>query len=188
MNDFKTFASKDAYLKWREKVLAKPVGTSLDTPRGRCTVLDSFILEMPVEDWHLKNRALEDEEFNLMFMGEDQSILWRSKLYGDDDDLYKAYKSLHVAMLTRNGKRLMSRKNIIFNKECCLTWWQLHGDMLTVISRSLDIQRAGISDPVIINRAAQELGCKRWRLISLCTHVYDNRDTIARRNDANTHI
>lgn len=188
MNDFKIITSKDEYLFWRAETLHSPNGTPLMTPRGKCLVLESFLLEIPVADWGLRNSELEDAEFNLIFYGEDQPEDWKERLYGNDDDLYKAYKSLHVAMLTENGKRRMSRKNIIFNKECCLTWWQLHGDTLTVISRSLDLQRAGLSDPVIINRAAKKLGCKKWRLISLCTHIYENRGVIARRTNENLSI
>ena len=132
----------------------------------------------------MQNRDLEDAEFNLIFHGQDMTPEWRDKLYGNDDDLYNAYKSLHVETLATNGKRRLSRKNIIFNKECCLCYWQLHGQELTVISRSWDIQRAGLSDLILVNRAAQMLGCKMFRIVTLCNHVYEDRNTIARRHDA----
>lgn len=170
------------YLEWRNKFLTAPIGRLLSTPRGNCTVGESFTVEDAVRpDWHLKNKELEDSEYNLIFKGQDMTPDWRAKLYGNDDDLYNAYKSLHIETLLTNGKRRLSRKNIIFNRECCLCYWQLHGDTLTVISRSLDVQRAGISDMVIINRAAIELGCNRFKVVTLCNHVYENRDVIARR-------
>lgn len=172
------------YLEWRQAFLAKPTGHHLNTPRGGCIVGRDFTIHSVTRpDWHLKNRELEDAEFNLMMYGQDPTPEWKEKLYGDDAPLYLAYKGLHLESLTKNGKRRLSRKNIIFNKECCLCYWQLHGDELTVISRSWDIQRAGLSDLILVNRIALELGCKTFRLVTLCNHVYDNRDTIARRQD-----
>jgi hypothetical protein len=173
------------YREWRRAFLANPVGTPLDTPRGKCIVGRDFTIHALVRHgWHMQNRDLEDAEFNLIFHGQDMSPEWRDKLYGNDDDLYNAYKSLHVETLATNGKRRASRKNIIFNKECCLCYWQLHGQELTVISRSWDIQRAGLSDLILVNRAAQMLGCKMFRIVTLCNHVYEDRNTIARRHDA----
>lgn len=170
------------YLEWRQEFLSNPVGRPLQTPRGSCVVGKSFTLDWTVRaDWHLRNKQLEDAEFELIYHGKDMDPFWKDRLYGDDEELYQAYKSLHIATLLSNGKRRLSRKNIIFNKECCLCYWQLHGDQLTVISRSLDIQRAGLSDLVVVNRIAQNLGCKNVQLITLCNHVYDNRDEIARR-------
>lgn len=177
------------YLEWRQAFLAKPIGTSLNTPRGKCIVGKSFTIDSPVRpNYHLKNRELEDAEYNLIYHGQDMSKEWKDKLYGDDDALYEAYKSLNIASLLTNGKRRMSRKNIIFNKECCLCYWQLHGDWLTVISRSWDIQRAGMSDLIIVNRAAIDLGCKFFRIVTLCNHVYEDREHIARRNDENIRL
>lgn len=174
------------YLEWRQAFLLGPVGRPLNTPRGKCIVGKSFTLDWTVRpNWHLRNRELEEAEFNLIYYGKDMSPEWKEKLYGDDDELYEAYKTLHVGSLINNGKRRMSRKNIVFNKDCCLCYWQLHGDTLTVISRSLDVQRAGISDLVIINRAAKLLDCKDVHLVTLCNHVYKNRDTIARRTNEN---
>ena len=174
------------YLEWRQAFLQKPIGRPLNTPRGKCIVGKSFTLYWTARrDWHLRNRELEDAEFNLIFNGQDMSPEWKERLYGNDQLLYEAYKSLHISTLATNGKRRMSRKNIIFNRECCLCYWQLHGDELTVISRSLDVQRAGLSDVVIINRIAVELGCRNIQLVTLNNHVYENRDTIARRTNEN---
>lgn len=170
------------YKEWRTSWLKKPTGPKLNTPRGKCTVGMNFEIYDKVRfDLHLKDRELEDAEFNLMFHGIDQSPEMKAKLYGDDEPLYRAYKSLNIHSLVTNGKRRMSRKNIIYNRECCLCFWHLHGDTLTVVSRSWDIQRAGLSDLVIINRAAIELNCTKFRIITMCNHVYDNRETIARR-------
>lgn len=170
------------YTKWRQAFLNSPVGHPLSSPRGNCIVGESFTIENEVvPGWHLKNKDLEDAEYNLIMFGQDMTPEWRERLYGNDDELYEAYKSLNVISLIKNGKRRLSRKNIIFNKECCLCYWQLHGDTLTVISRSLDVQRAGLSDIVIINRAAIELGCTNFKIITLCNHVYENRDVVARR-------
>lgn len=175
------------YLDWRQAFLKLPIGDDLSTPRGDCIVSDRIIIQDNVKpDWHLKNRALEDAEFKLMFYGADMDKTMKDKLYGNDEELYQAYKSLNISSLVTNGKRRLSRKNIIFNKECCLCYWQLHGDMLTVISRSWDIQRAGLSDLVIINRIAQLLDCKRIYVIGLCNHVYKDRENIARRHDENS--
>lgn len=170
------------YLEWRNKFLTAPIGRPLKTPRGNCIVGESFTIENEViPDWHLRNRQLEDAEYTLIMFGQDMSPDWKERLYGNDTELYNAYKSLNIHSLITNGKRRMSRKNIIFNRECCLCYWQLHGDTLTVISRSLDVQRAGVSDMVIVNRAAIELGCKQFKVVTLCNHVYENRDVIARR-------
>lgn len=172
------------YLEWRRAFLTNPIGRPLDTPRGKCIVGRDFTIDALVRHgWHMKNKDLEDAEFNLIFYGKDMLPDWRAKLYGNDDELYEAYKSLHIETLATNGKRRLSRKNIIFNKECCLCYWQLHGTNLTVISRSWDIQRAGLSDLILVNRAAQMLGCKTFKLVTLCNHVYENRDVIARRMD-----
>lgn len=174
------------YLEWRQAFLQSPVGRPLNTPRGKCIVGKSFTLNWKARpDWHMKNRELEDAEFNLIYHGEDMNSDWKEKLYGNDEPLYQAYKSLHVETLLTNGKRRLSRKNIIFNKECCLCYWQLHGDELTVISRSLDVQRAGLSDLVIVNRIAVELGCSSCQLVTLNNHVYLDRDNIARRTNEN---
>lgn len=175
------------YLDWRQAFLKLPIGDDLSTPRGDCIVSDRIIIQDNVKpNWHLKNRKLEDAEFKLMFYGADMDKAMKDKLYGNDEELYQAYKSLNISSLVTNGKRRLSRKNIIFNKECCLCYWQLHGDMLTVISRSWDIQRAGLSDLVIINRIAQLLDCKRIYVIGLCNHVYKDRENIARRHDENS--
>ena len=172
------------YLEWRQAFLQKPIGTPLNTPRGKCIVGKSFTIDSLVRDnYHMKNRELEDAEYNLIYHGQDMSKEWKDKLYGDDNELYKAYKSLNISSLLTNGKRRMSRKNIIFNKECCLCYWQLHGDCLTVISRSWDIQRAGISDLILVNRIAKDLGCKFFRIVTLCNHVYEDREHIARRTN-----
>lgn len=174
------------YLEWRQAFLTRPIGRPLNTPRGRCIVGKSFTLNWRTNpNWHMRNRDIEDAEFNLIFHGQDMSSEMKEKLYGNDEQLYQAYKSLNIHSLLTNGKRRMSRKNIIFNKECCLCYWQLHGDELTVISRSLDVQRAGISDLVVINRCAHDLGCKNVQLVTLNNHVYDNRDEIARRTNEN---
>lgn len=177
------------YLEYRNNILRLPVGDIVDTPRGECTVIDDFVVMDDVRpDWHMKNRELEDAEYNLIMHGIEQTPEWKAKLYENDEQLYQAYKSLMVASLTTNGKRRNSRKNIIFNRKCCLCYWQLRGNTLRVVSRSWDIQRAGISDLIIVNRAAAELGCKRFMLYSFCGHVYTNRDTIARRKDEDTGV
>lgn len=171
------------YMAWRDRFLSgHEPGRLLNTPRGECLVGEQFMINCEVlDDWHLKNRELEDAEFNLIYFGGDMEPEWKEKLYGDDSDLYLAYKSLNLRTLKTNGKRRNSRKNIYFNKECCLCYWQLHGTELYVVSRSLDLQRAGKSDLVLINRVAKELGCKKWTLVCLCPHVYTDREHIARR-------
>ena len=174
----------EEYLVWRKNFLALPLGKKLETPRGECIVGDSLFIEDDVRpNWHLKNRELEDAEFRLIMYSEDMSPEMHEKLYANDDKLYAAYKSLNLISLITNGKRRQSRKNIIQNSECCLTYWQLHDDTLTVISRSWDIQRAGLSDLVIANRVACVLNCARIRFVSLCSHVYTDRENIARRQD-----
>lgn len=179
----------DSYLAWRKDVLYLPVGELLDTPRGECTVAEDFVIIDDVcPGLHMNNRELEDAEYNLIMHGTDQTPEWKKALYHNDDELYQAYKSLNIASLATNGKRRDSRKNIIFNAECCLCYWQLRGDTLRVISRSWDLQRAGFSDLVIVNRAAHELGCKKIMILSLCGHVYTDREHIARRKDADTGI
>lgn len=178
----------DTYKVWRKQWLADTSGVPLDTPRGPCIVGPRLhICDTVQHDWHMKDRAIEDAEFNLIYIGQDMDKVMKDKLYGDDEKLYQAYKSLNIVRLgirvATKEKRAESRKNIIFNKECCLAYWQLHRDMLTVISRSWDIQRAGISDLVIVNRIAEALHCNQFELISLCTHAYCDRNHIARRND-----
>lgn len=178
------------YFRWRERFLSgKEPCRPLSTPRGDCQVGEQlYISDHVCPGWHLDNRALEDAEFNLIFTGTDMSPEWRAKLYGNDDDLYNAYKSLKLQTLATNGKRRFSRKNIYFNKECCLCFWQLHGDELYVVSRSLDVQRAGKSDLVLINRVAHDLGCTKWSLTCLCPHVYNDRTHIARRTNETSRI
>lgn len=157
-------------------------GRILQTPRGECGVVSQIMVQSDiVNDFHMKDFEIENAEFNLIYFGLDMSADMKTRLYGDDDSLYNEYKSLQVRTLATNGKRRDSRKNIIFNKQCCLSWWQLHGDELYVVSRSLDLQRAGLSDVVIINRVARQLGCKRWTFVGLCNHVYTDRTKIARR-------
>lgn len=174
----------EEYIKWRQEFLANPKGRLLQSPRGECTVGEQFMITSPViGDLHLGNTELEESEYRLIFWGDDMAPEWKERLYGQDDDLYNAYKSMKIFSLVNNGKRRWSRKNIIFNKECCLCYWQLHGDELYVVSRSLDLQRAGRSDIVIVNRAAQALGCSKWTLVCLNPHAYTDRSTIARRKD-----
>lgn len=170
------------YIKWREEFLDAPKGRVLMSPRGECIVGEQLMITSEtLEDYHLRNHELEDAEYGLIFDGKDMSDEWKTRLYGDDDDLYNAYKSLNVHSLISNGKRRLSRKNIIFNKECCLCYWQLHGDELYVVSRSLDVQRAGKSDIIIVNRIAHDLGCTKWIMMCLNPHIYTDRSTIARR-------
>ena len=131
------------YLAWRDTQLRCGTGQPLDTPRGHCQVYDKVIIQDTVRpDWHMKNREIEDAEFRLLFYGTDMQPGMRERLYSNDDDLYNAYKSLRLVTLGTNGKRRNSRKNIIYRNECCLCYWQLHGDTLIVISRSWDLQRA----------------------------------------------
>lgn len=172
----------EQYIRWRENFLANPKGRLLQSSRGECTVGEKLMITNDVvPGLHLDNKGLEEAEYRLIFWGEDMTPEWKDRLYGQDDDLYNAYKSLKLFSLVNNGKRRLSRKNIIFNKECCLCYWQLHGDELYVVSRSLDVQRAGKSDIILINRAAIALGCTNWTLICLNPHVYTDRSTIARR-------
>ena len=174
----------EEYIRWRDNFLANPKGRLLQSPRGECTVGEQFMIKNDVvPGLHLGNTELEEAEYRLIFWGDDMAPEWKERLYGQDDELYNEYKSLHIFTLVNNGKRRLSRKNIIFNKECCLCYWQLHGDELYVVSRSLDLQRAGRSDIIIINRAAQALGCTKWTLVCLNPHVYTDRSTIARRKD-----
>ena len=111
------------YIEWREEFLNTPKGRLLMSPRGECIVGEQLMIaNETLDDYHLKNRELEDAEYELIFYGKDMSDEWKSRLYGDDDDLYNAYKSLNVHSLVNNGKRRLSRKNIIFNKACCLCY------------------------------------------------------------------
>lgn len=176
------------YLEWRRGFMANPIGQELNSSRGKCIVGRDLTIDALVRHgWHMQNRELEDAEFNLIFHGQDMSPEWRQRLYENDDILYDAYKSLRIDQFLKCERRT-SRKNIIFNRECCLCYWQLRGNNLTVISRSWDIQRAGISDLIIVNRIAGELGCKSFTIITLNNHIYENRDVIARRQDANPGI
>ena len=175
--------SLQEYLQWRQEVLSldKP-GRVLQTPRGECSVVSQVMVQSEVvNDFHMKNFEIENAEFNLIYFGIDMDKDMKTRLYGDDEALYNEYRSLNIRSLANNGKRRDSRKNIIFNKQCCLSWWQLHGDELYVVSRSLDLQRAGLSDVVLVNRIARQLGCKRWAFVGLCNHVYTDRTKIARR-------
>ena len=86
------------YLEWRQEFLSNPVGRPLQTPRGSCVVGKSFTLDWVVRDnWHLRNRQLEDAEFELIYHGKDMDPYWKDRLYGDDEELYQAYKSLRIA-------------------------------------------------------------------------------------------
>jgi hypothetical protein len=171
----------DEYLAWRKSWLVNTTGTALDSTRGRCIVAHDIVIENNVRpEYHLKNRELEDAEYNLIFNGTDIEPVMKDKLYGDDETLYQAYKQLNISSF-KNVKRRDSRNNIIFNKTCCICYWQLAGDRLIVISRSWDIQRAGISDLVIVNRIAHELNCKSFLIHCFNPHAYTNRDRIARR-------
>jgi len=173
----------EQYLQWRQDWLKSPVGHNLLSHRGECIVGKRFIIEDKVrQDFHLKNRALEDAEFNLLFFGKDMDQAMKDRLYENDYDLYEAYKSLRVERLKL--KRRTSRKNIVFNSECCLCFWHLYRDTLTVMSRSWDIKTAGLSDLVIINRAALELDCDRIQVITLNNHVYKDTTKVARRTNA----
>lgn len=177
------------YIRWRHHRLQNTHGVDVDTPRGPCKVFTPIsITDCCVPPFHIKNKDLEDTEYNLIYHGIDMSPEWKEKLYGNDDALYDAYKSLNISTLATNGKRRFSRKNIIFNKECCLCYWQLFGNQLFVISRSLDVQRAGLSDLAIVSRAAFDLGCTAFTLQVLIPHVYNNRTEIARRHNENTGI
>lgn len=173
----------DEYLIWRDEMLMldRP-GHLLDTPRGECSVVSQIMVQNEARrDWHMRQRAIEDAEFNLIYLGLDMDPAMKEKLYGDDEDLYQEYKSLNLRSLTTNGKRRNSRKNIIFNKACCLCFWQLHADELYVVSRALDLQHAGKSDLVLVNRVAEQLGCSRWTFVGLCNHIYTDRTKVARR-------
>lgn len=174
----------DDYFTWRKNWLAHTTGSLLDTPRGKCIVCDDIIIRDTVRpDWHMANRDIEDAEYNLIYNGMDMPSAMYSRLYDNDAELYEAYKSLKVCTLLTNGKRRASRKNIIFNRETCLCYFQLQGSRLIVISRSWDIQRAGLSDLYVVNRIAESLGCTHFVFYCLCPHVYVDRNHIARRND-----
>ena len=174
--------SLNEYLEWRKSVLAEPNGRKLQTPRGECTVVNQIMVQSEVVyDFHMKDFEIENAEFNLIFFGIPMDKNMKTRLYGDDEALYNEYLSLNIRSLANNGKRRDSRKNIIFNKQCCLSYWQLHGEELYVVSRSLDLQRAGLSDVVLVNRIARQLGCKRWTFVGFINHVYTDRTKIARR-------
>jgi hypothetical protein len=177
--------SLQEYLRWRGEILAlKCPGRVVQTPRGECSVFNQVMVRNEVvDDLHMQNFDIENAEFNLIYFGLDMDKDMKNRLYGDDEDLYNEYRSLNIRSLATNGKRRDSRKNIIFNKQCCLSWWQLHGDELYVVSRSLDLQRAGLSDVVLVNRIARQLGCTRWTFVGLINHVYTDRTKIARRKD-----
>ena len=186
------FKNISTYTLWREKTLASGIehtGLRLQSPRGEYVKADQFVLATQVDqDFGLKNKEIEDAEFNLIMWGIEPSKEMYDKLYKDDRKLYDAYRSLEVATLATNGKRRDSRSNIVFNKRCCLCYFQLFADTLIVISRSLDLLRAGKSDIAVVNRIAQRLGCQRFTFICLNPHIYVDATKVARRTDETSGI
>lgn len=167
------------YLAWRDLYLKQPEGQIFMSNRGSCVIGPSFTIEDVVrDDWHMRARDIEDAEFNLIYFGADQPEVIKARLYDKDEALYNSYKQLKIERLKLGDRK--SRKNIICVPECCLCYWQVFNDTLIVISRSWDIQRAGLSDLVIANRVAKMLDCKYLRFVTLNNHVYLDREHIAR--------
>ena len=99
----------------------------------------------------------------------------------EKDALLAAYRKLDLERHF-NQKRRLSRSNVVCVPECCLCYWQQHDQHLTVVSRSLDVKRAGLSDLVIVNRIALAQRCTTFTFHAVCPHIYTDSSKIARRS------
>lgn len=169
------------YREWRKQMLAEPAGDTIETPRGSCIRLEPFIIYGKSNaDFGIHANHIVDAEYALIFRNKiiDQAVI--DKLYENDDALLAAYRKLDLERRF-NEKRRFSRKNIVCVPECCLSYWQLHDQHLTVVSRSLDIQRAGLSDIAVVKRVALAMCASTFTFHAVCPHIYNDRTKIARR-------
>lgn len=176
------------YRFWRKQMLADPPDDIIETARGTCHRLEPFIVHDHVDpDFHIKARDIEDAEFALIYHGKIIDPATIACLYENDDTLLTAYRKLGLERHL-NQKRRFSRNNVVCVPECCLCYWQQHDQRLTVISRSLDVQRAGLSDLAIVNRIALAQLCTTFTFHAVCPHIYTDSSKIARRSDEYTRI
>lgn len=177
-----TIFTIDEYKAWRKQMLANPPDDIIKTPRGTCHRLKPFIVHDRADsDFHLKSMEIEDAEFALVYHNKITNPTIIARLYENDDALLAAYRKLDLERHF-NQKRRLSRSNVVCVPECCLCYWQQHDQHLTVVSRSLDVKRAGLSDLVIVNRIALAQRCTTFTFHAVCPHIYTDSSKIARRS------
>lgn len=171
----------DDYMNWRKSVLFDADSfPKIETRRGMCSVVSNFIIFDNVDkNRHMLNTQIEDAEFNLIYYGKEQSPKIKEQLYKDDDEMYNAYLNLRICRF--KNAITSSRNNVICEPKCCMNYWQLYLDTLFVVSRSLDLRCAGISDIIVANRIAAELGAQKLHIVAIAPHIYTDRKNIARR-------
>jgi len=167
------------YTSWvAERKTGKVPGTAHTATRGAYCEFEPVCI-------HSYDRINPDDlsptaraEFDLVWNGAINVKSIIDKLYEYDEQLLAAYKKLNVHNLSGKDK---SRNNVTVVAECCLAYWSFVNGRLTVISRSMDIQRAGITDALVVAACAHKLGAAEWMLVNLHPHVYQRRDVVARR-------
>ena len=174
----------DDYMNWRKNILLFDTDSfpKIETRRGMCGVVSNFIIFDNVDkNRHMLNTQIEDAEFNLIYYGKEPSPETKERLYKDDDEMYNAYLNLRICRF--KNAITSSRNNVICEPKCCMNYWQLYLDTLFVISRSLDLKCAGISDIIVANRIAAELGARKLHITAIAPHIYIDRKNIARRKN-----
>lgn len=168
------------YISWKNAMLRSPHGERITSKRGEYIQLHAFVITDIVNpDFHLKNKRIENAEFSLILDGKIYDAETINYLYENDDELLAAYKRLRIRRFADCNKK--SRNNVICEPKCCLAYWQINCDELSVVSRSLDMCRAGLSDVVVVNQAACLLGCKQFNITVVSPHIYMDKTKIARR-------
>lgn len=146
--------------------------------RGEAIARTPFISHfepLPMQDIRPKVK----DEYNLLLAG-DFNKLKTWKIWDRDEDLLAEYitffNDIKEQLIKPNLLKTLnrqSRNNVVVNRACCISWVQVIGDYLYVVSRSSD-ELAEQWDRETISLLAHHLDAKEVFWVNLHSHKYLN--------------
>lgn len=154
-----------------------------NSKRGQYEVMDPYEIS-GVEPPKLSKRA------EAIAISEYEILVHKARdinnLYENDGHLIDAYKrSDYKAFINRCITNNTSKNNCLHIIGGCLSLIHFTPECLTVVSRSMDYDKAHVTDAYIAYLFMKATGAKSWKLISLNPHRYLDKTQIARRDGHN---
>lgn len=162
------------FVEFRDDLLSKRETWQRDFTNSRGSVVEipSFVIsdDVSADDIRFPMDAVELQTAKLW--GERQSHVGdiEDAYYEHCENLKKADSQMGLSELSNT--RRFSRNAIRANLASTMTLWQLHGGVLDVYCRSMDVEHFGIVNLKSIWNVAKRLGCERFNVFVACPHVY----------------
>lgn len=162
------------FVEFRDKLLSERDAWHKDytNSRGAVMELSSFVISDDVcaDDIRFPTNAVEVQTSNLWGERRPRTDDIGDAYYEHCENLKKADSQMGLSELSK--ARRSSRNAIRANLASTMTLWQLHGDVLHVYCRSMDVEHFGIVNLKSIWNVAKRLGCKRFCVFVASPHVY----------------